>query len=123
MSRALNLRYCSLSTLALQVRKSPQTPNLFHSNQRIQELGRLGRIDDARQLFNKMIQRDTVTWNSMITVYSQNGRMEDAKLLFGTFGGKNVRTWTALLSGYAKQGLIEEARDVFEAMPERIVVS
>ncbi|KAA8539182.1 hypothetical protein F0562_025874 [Nyssa sinensis] len=122
MNLALRRGFRSLSTLALSVQETPRI-NLIQCNKRIQELARLGRIDEARQVFDELIHRDAVTWNSMITGYSQNGRMYDARVLFDAFVGKNVRTWTALLTGYAKHGQIEEARGVFESMPERNIIS
>ncbi|CBI40215.3 unnamed protein product, partial [Vitis vinifera] len=111
-----------ISTLSLPIQETPQT-HLFQCNTRIQELGRLGRVEEARRVFNEMIQRDVVSWNSMINGYSQNGKVDEARLLFDAFVGKNIRTWTILLTGYAKEGRIEEAREVFESMTERNVVS
>ncbi|KAI8028914.1 Pentatricopeptide repeat-containing protein [Camellia lanceoleosa] len=122
MNRGLFRCYRSLSTRALPIQETPQS-KLFQSNKRIQELGRLGRVDEARKLFDDMIQRDSVAWNTMISGYSQNGRLEEARALFDSFAGKNVRTWTSMLTGYAKYGRIEEARWVFESMPERNIVS
>ncbi|XP_059665987.1 pentatricopeptide repeat-containing protein At4g02750-like [Cornus florida] len=122
MNRGLFRRFRSLSTLSVQFQETQRT-NLIQCNKRIQEFAKIGRIDDARQLFDEMIQRDSVTWNSMITGYSQNGRVGDARVLFDAFAGKNVRTWTTMLTGYAKHGRIVEARDVFESMPERNIVS
>lgn len=96
---------------------------IIQCNKTIQELGKLGRIADARHLFDSMPQRDSVTWNTIISVYIQNGGLRDAQALFDSFQGKNLRTWTTLLAGYAKQGLLEDARAIFESMPERNVVS
>ncbi|XP_057821050.2 pentatricopeptide repeat-containing protein At3g12770 [Cryptomeria japonica] len=39
-------------------------------------------VDDARQLFDKMLQRDVVAWNAMIAAYAQNERANDAVMLF-----------------------------------------
>ncbi|XP_010272256.1 PREDICTED: pentatricopeptide repeat-containing protein At4g02750-like isoform X2 [Nelumbo nucifera] len=96
---------------------------LFRWNARIQELGQLGRVDEARRIFDEMIQRDAVTWNCMITGYFNNGRINDARVLFDAFAGKNVKTWTAAVTGYAKNGRIEEARQLFDLMPERNIIS
>lgn len=37
-----------------------------------------GQVDDARGLFDKMKRRDFVSWNALITGYSQNGHGEEA---------------------------------------------
>ncbi|OVA04651.1 Pentatricopeptide repeat [Macleaya cordata] len=122
MSRRLFHYFRSLSSSALPIRQTPQN-DLFSCNARIQELGNLGRVEEARHLFDEMIQRDSITWNSMITWYFRNGRIDEARELFDAFAGKNVRTWTAMVSGYAKNGKLEEARGMFDLMPERNVVS
>ncbi|XP_038712129.1 pentatricopeptide repeat-containing protein At3g24000, mitochondrial [Tripterygium wilfordii] len=41
-----------------------------------------GSLEDARQLFDEMTDRDLVTWTALITGYSQNDRAEDALVLF-----------------------------------------
>nr|GMD52745.1 pentatricopeptide repeat-containing protein At4g02750-like [Ipomoea batatas] len=108
----------SLSTL------TSHYPNyLFQCNNQIQHFFRLGQVGDARRLFDGMPQRDSVTWNSMISGYCDNGRVDDARSLFDAFQGKNVRTWTSMLSGYARAGRIYEAVFIFDAMPERNIVS
>ncbi|KAK4367128.1 hypothetical protein RND71_015008 [Anisodus tanguticus] len=110
-------RFRSLSTL------TRPTNYLFQCNQQIQHLFKIGDINDARKLFDEMIQRDPVSWNSMISGYCHNGRLDDARALFDAFQGKNIRTWTSMLSGYAKAGRFCDAVDVFDAMPEKNVIS
>ena len=102
---------------------SPGCSNLPAFNSRIRELADIGRIDEARRLFDGMPLRDAVTWNSMIAAYTKRGLTDEARALFDAFAGRNIRTWTILLSGYAKQGRIGEARRLFDCMPERNVVS
>ncbi|XP_020107339.1 pentatricopeptide repeat-containing protein At4g02750-like [Ananas comosus] len=92
-------------------------------NARIQELARLGHVDEARRVFDGMARRSTVSWNSMIFGYCHNGMVEEARSLFDAFAGKNTRTWTILVSGYAKTGRLGEARFLFDSMPERNTVS
>lgn len=122
MIRRLLYTFRCISTLSAAIQETPQT-YLWQCNTRITELGRLGRVDEARRVFDEMIQRDAVSWNTMINGYFQAGRMNEARLLFDAFVGKNIRTWTILLTGYAKEGRIDEARQVFESMPERNIVS
>eukprot|EP01018_Ginkgo_biloba_P026598 Gb_12372 [translate_table: standard] len=43
---------------------------------------RYGSISFARQLFDKMSERDVVSWNAMITGYVQNGHAQEALILF-----------------------------------------
>lgn len=112
----------SLSTSALPFLQNPET-DLFLCNSRIQQLARVGRVDDARHLFDEMPQRDEVTWNSLIAAYFHNGRIEEARALFDAFQGKNVRTWTIAVDGYAKNGRVGEARQFFDEMPERNAIS
>ncbi|CDY69563.1 BnaCnng64210D [Brassica napus] len=41
-----------------------------------------GSLEEARKVFDKMLQRDFVTWTTLISGYSQHGRPIDALVLF-----------------------------------------
>jgi pentatricopeptide repeat protein len=82
-----------------------------------------GRIEDARELFDKMPERNLVTWNAMITAYTKCGRIEDARNLFDRMPERNVASWTVMITAYARMGRIEDARQMFEGMPSRNVVT
>lgn len=43
---------------------------------------RFGRIKAARQVFDRISERDVVVWSSMVTAYSQNGYANEALKLF-----------------------------------------
>ncbi|XP_016648944.1 PREDICTED: pentatricopeptide repeat-containing protein At4g21300-like [Prunus mume] len=45
-----------------------------------------GRLDLVHQVFERMFERDTICWNSMITSYSQNGKPEEAIDIFRQMG-------------------------------------
>ncbi|XP_030973110.1 pentatricopeptide repeat-containing protein At4g21300-like isoform X1 [Quercus lobata] len=45
-----------------------------------------GRLDLAHHTFERMSEKDSVCWNSMITSYSQNGKPEEAINLFHQMG-------------------------------------
>lgn len=88
----------------------------FHSNDSnlvLRDLSKSGRIEESRQLFDKMPERDKFTWNTMIFAYSCSGRLADAKQLFLRNPIKNTISWSALISGYCKYGSEEEAFGFF----------
>ncbi|GAB2273690.1 hypothetical protein Dimus_008471 [Dionaea muscipula] len=121
--RLLYLNHAVSSSLAVPSPPISHHSHLLQCNKRIQLLSLLGRVDEARQLFEKMTVKDPVTWNSMISGYMRNNQLTEAQLLFDASPGKDVRTWTTLLTGYSKAGCIDKARRVFESMPDRNVVS
>ncbi|GAB2255791.1 hypothetical protein Droror1_Dr00009569 [Drosera rotundifolia] len=50
-----------------------------------------GELGSARQVFDEMLVRDLVSWNSMICGYAQWGRFGDVLGLFGLMRGAEVR--------------------------------
>ena len=50
-----------------------------------------GSVDDACQVFNKMSQRDVVSWTGMISGYAQSGYGNEALGLFRQMQGAGVR--------------------------------
>ncbi|CAF2059808.1 BnaCnng13520D [Brassica napus] len=66
------------------------------------DLSKFGRIKEARQLFDRMPDRDKFTWNTMIVGYSSSRRLADAKQILLRNPMKNSIPWSALISGYCK---------------------
>ncbi|XP_031489461.1 pentatricopeptide repeat-containing protein At3g26782, mitochondrial-like [Nymphaea colorata] len=72
-------------------------------------------ISDARKLFDEMTERDVVSWNTMIAVYSQNGLAKEALDLFfslirdGTVG-HNAVTLSAALLACAHSGALQTGK-------------
>ncbi|KAI3879930.1 hypothetical protein MKW98_018169 [Papaver atlanticum] len=70
-----------------------------------------GVVDNARVVFDKMSERDTVTWNSIITGYTQNGFSGEALNLFRDMqvhGSEPDKvTMVSVLSACAHAGALE----------------
>ncbi|XP_065869746.1 pentatricopeptide repeat-containing protein At1g09410, mitochondrial-like [Euphorbia lathyris] len=98
-------------------------PDTYECNIRISNLGRQGKLNEARKVFDEMPQRDIVSYASMITVYLKNNDLPQAERLFGEIPESNVIAESAMVSGYVKAGKIDKAREVFDKMSKRNVFS
>lgn len=96
---------------------------VYDHNQKITSLGRQGKVDEARKVFDEMRQRDVVSYASMISVYIKNKELVKAEKLYCSMPERNVVSDSAMLHGYAKAGRIGEARRIFDQMPDRNVYS
>ncbi|XP_039125759.1 LOW QUALITY PROTEIN: pentatricopeptide repeat-containing protein At3g46790, chloroplastic-like [Dioscorea cayenensis subsp. rotundata] len=56
-----------------------------------------GCVDDARQVFDRITERDVVLWNAMIAAYSQNGHPSDALSLCHDMAREGVAPTVATL--------------------------
>ncbi|KAK9115353.1 hypothetical protein Syun_022150 [Stephania yunnanensis] len=82
------------------------------------------RLVDARMVFNRMRERDEVSWNTMITGYAENGYMIDmAKELFDGVICQNISSWNTIITGYAQNGDIDRVRSMLNEMPQRESIS
>ncbi|AEE77553.1 unnamed protein product [Arabidopsis thaliana] len=84
--------------------------------------GGLG-VRDAMKLFEKMSERDTVSWNSMLGGLVKAGELRDARRLFDEMPQRDLISWNTMLDGYARCREMSKAFELFEKMPERNTVS
>eukprot|EP01018_Ginkgo_biloba_P009883 Gb_00930 [translate_table: standard] len=97
--------------------------NVFVGSALIDMYVKCGNIKDARNVFDKMPDRNVVSWNAIIGGYAQNGYFDEAMKLFEKMPERSLISWNAIVAGYAHNGYVEEALKLFEEMPERDVVS
>ncbi|XP_028769925.1 pentatricopeptide repeat-containing protein At5g48910-like [Neltuma alba] len=97
--------------------------NLFVRNSLVDLYFKVGRLGIAQVLFDKMIYRDIVSWNTLLSGYCLSGNINQARWIFDGMGEKTMVSWSTMISGYAKMGKLYEARQLFDKMPERNVVS
>ncbi|CAN6481801.1 unnamed protein product [Victoria cruziana] len=77
-----------------------------------------GCIERARQVFDEMRMRSTVSWTVMITGYSKVGEVNAARLIFDEVNGKDVVLWGAMVSCYVHNSCFKEAVQLFRLMQE-----
>ncbi|XP_057854720.2 pentatricopeptide repeat-containing protein At2g13600 [Cryptomeria japonica] len=75
-----------------------------------------GSIHLARELFDKIPQKNVVSWTAMIAGYAQNGLLDEALMLFKEMPQRDVISWNALIAGYAQNGFVEKALETFKQM-------
>ncbi|THU57722.1 hypothetical protein C4D60_Mb03t06490 [Musa balbisiana] len=97
--------------------------DVFLHNLRIGSLGRAGQLDAARQLFDRMPTRDTVSWNAILTAHWQNSDLEGSKRLFDSMPQRNTVSWNSIIAGCLENARPDEALDYFAKMPLRNVAS
>lgn len=75
---------------------------------------------DARHVFDRMVQRDVISWTTLIRGYSQYGSGEDALEVFEQMKREGVQpdelTYVGVLSACSHAGLIDEGRHYFDSL-------
>ncbi|XP_058089016.1 pentatricopeptide repeat-containing protein At5g66520 [Magnolia sinica] len=89
---------------------------VFAANSLLHVYVKSGCISSARQLFDRIPHRDTVSWNSMINGYAKNGEIKNARELFCQMPARNVISWTSMIAGCVECGLFKEALNLFQEM-------
>lgn len=78
------------------------------------------RLDLAELLFKNMVERDRVTWNTMISGYCHCGNIEEANRFFNSMHAEGVEaglvTWNILLASYCQSGKCDVALKMMKTM-------
>ncbi|XP_024540719.1 pentatricopeptide repeat-containing protein At4g02750-like [Selaginella moellendorffii] len=82
-----------------------------------------GDLDSAKELFDKMPERNPVSWGALMAAYAVHNRLEEVKRLFDAMEKSNVYVYTVMITAYAKAGEIANAERMFALMPEKDVIA
>jgi pentatricopeptide repeat protein len=81
-----------------------------------------GNLQIARQLFDKMLKRDVISWSAMIAGYGMHGHGEDAIALFSQMEQTGVKpdhvTFTHVLCACSHAGLLDKGWQYFKSMKQ-----
>ncbi|KAM5547810.1 pentatricopeptide repeat-containing protein [Rosa sericea] len=87
---------------------------VFVASSLVDMYGKCGVVDDSRKVFDEMVERNVITWNSMIVSYVQNGLNEEAIRVFCDMREEGVEpthvTVSSFLSATANLGALEEGK-------------
>ncbi|KAL6001797.1 hypothetical protein ACLOJK_041775 [Asimina triloba] len=94
--------------------------NIFVGTALVDMYSKCGVIDYAERLFNRMPERNSVTYTAMISGYGQHGLGERALSLFCAMPAARMKpdavTFIAVLSACSYAGLVDEGLKIFVSM-------
>ncbi|KAM7252776.1 hypothetical protein ACFE04_029604 [Oxalis oulophora] len=75
-----------------------------------------GFIEFARTAFDRIRDKNKVTWNTMLDGYMKKGLIDDAYKLFDVMPVRDKISWTVLMNGFVKTGHFDQALACFREM-------
>ncbi|CAN0902666.1 Pentatricopeptide repeat-containing protein At2g29760, chloroplastic [Linum grandiflorum] len=103
--------------------------DVYLGNTMIDMYGQRGSPDLARGVFDRMRDKNAVSWNAMIKGYVKAGDLVSARKVLDDMPVKNVISWTNLITGYCKSEMFSDAVKAFQDMmraemkPDEITVA
>lgn len=103
--------------------------NVYLGNTIIDMYGRRGLVNFARGVFDRMRERNIVSWNAMIMGYTKVGNLVVARKFFDEMPDRDVVSWTAMITGYSQANQHSDAVKLFQEMmaakvkPDEITVA
>ncbi|KAI8525072.1 hypothetical protein RHMOL_Rhmol13G0199400 [Rhododendron molle] len=92
------------------------SPDPYIGSSLIHFYAKLGRTRVARQVFDRMPERNVVPWTAIICCYSRTGDFESAVCMFERTPNKDVIRWTAMISGLVQNKCADKALTLFQKM-------
>ncbi|MCO5608976.1 hypothetical protein L7F22_063195 [Adiantum nelumboides] len=94
--------------------------DLLVGNALVSMYGKCGCLDQAQRVFDKMDERNTVTWNAMLDAHALHGKSDDLFRLYEQMRCDQIppdnMTFTSMLTLCSRLGLVDEAREFFLSM-------
>ncbi|XP_022732284.1 pentatricopeptide repeat-containing protein At2g29760, chloroplastic [Durio zibethinus] len=92
--------------------------NLTLSNAILYMYMKCGSLEDAKRLFDKMEEKDIVTWTTMLDGYAKLGEYEAARRVLDTMPRQDIAAWNALISGYEQNWKPKEALSIYHELQQ-----
>ncbi|CAA0812183.1 Pentatricopeptide repeat-containing protein [Striga hermonthica] len=76
-------------------------------------------LDGAHKLFNKMAERDVVSWSALVAAYARKGDVENVNKVFGEVNlgfEPNIVSWNGMIAGFNQSACFLDAVLMFKKM-------
>ncbi|KAJ4838550.1 hypothetical protein Tsubulata_032882, partial [Turnera subulata] len=90
---------------------------VFVANCLVDMYGKCGLVEDAIWVFDGVVDKDTISWNSAIAASTRNQRLELAYHLFNQMPEPDTISYNELINGIAQFGSIADAVRILAKMP------
>ncbi|KAL8117542.1 hypothetical protein AgCh_015429 [Apium graveolens] len=87
--------------------------DIYVRNSLVDMYAKCGYLNTAQALFDRMEDRNVVSWTTMVTAYAKQGLTHSARRYFDQMPLKNVVTWNSMISCYIQEGCFSEALELF----------
>ncbi|KAK7290553.1 hypothetical protein RIF29_05058 [Crotalaria pallida] len=91
-------------------------PTIYVANCLLQFYCKCSNMGYALKVFDRMPQRDVISWNTMIFGYTGIGNIGFAQSFFDSMPERDVVSWNSLLSCYLHNGIILKLIEIFVKM-------
>ncbi|PON97888.1 DYW domain containing protein [Trema orientale] len=82
-----------------------------------------GKMKEAQELFDKIPEPDTISYNTMLVCHLHNSGVDSAMEFFNKMPFRDSASWNTMISGFVRNGKMQKARELFLEMPEKNGVS
>ncbi|KAL2903574.1 hypothetical protein RDABS01_002284 [Bienertia sinuspersici] len=97
--------------------------DLAHCNALITMYSKCGDLFSARNVFDKMLEKNIISWSAMMGGYGMHGNFDEVLRLFDRMLDSGVlpdgATFTTVLTACSHGGRIEEGKECFDLMVKR----
>ncbi|XP_071722279.1 pentatricopeptide repeat-containing protein At4g16835, mitochondrial-like [Rutidosis leptorrhynchoides] len=115
-SNSSTLRAFSSGNVTQSTRNSDS--NIASSNKIISNYIRSRDLESALRVFNNMPFKSTVTWNSILSLYSRKrGKLDDAQQVFDKIPEPDAFSYNIMLFSYIANAVVESAKSFFDRIP------
>lgn len=89
----------------------------------ISALVRAGKLQEAKDMLNKMPFDSFAAKTALMHGYLQSKMIDDARHIFDALEVRDAVCWNTMISGYVHCGMLDEAMVLFQQMPNKDMVS